>query len=70
MKKKLPVDGGMRVRTWTVLSDCVEDGIGYGWQRAHKHTDKPDEDALKEAIYDAVTGEISQYFSFDDQVDE
>jgi hypothetical protein len=31
----------MSVRAYTVLSRTVEEGVAYGWQCAHKHTDDP-----------------------------
>lgn len=42
------ISGGMRVRAYEVLSRAVEDGVEYGWRRAHKHTDTPGQDAIKD----------------------
>lgn len=63
---KHPVTGGMRVRSYEVLTRAVEDGVNCGWRRAHKHTDMPGEEAIKEAIYNAVTNAICEYFSFEE----
>jgi hypothetical protein len=69
MKKK-PIKGEMRVRTYDVFSRALEEGIAYGYHRAHKHTDKPDEEAMKEAIHQAVTNAVCEYFNFGDDYDE
>ena len=56
--------------TYRVMSDAVERGVAYGWQRAHKHTDKPDETAILSAIEEAVTNEMCEYFWFSVAPDE
>ena len=58
----------MRVKEYTVLVDCVERGVAYGMNRAYKHTDTPASDYIKQQITDAVLSEISEYFSFDNEV--
>lgn len=56
----------MRPNEYLVLSECVEDGINLGYTRAHKHTDTPTEQQIKEAIEQSVMTEICQYFYFED----
>jgi len=52
--------------TYKLLQQCIEDGIDYGYHRAHKHIETPNEDALKQAIFNAVMLEICEWFRFDD----
>mgnify|MGYP001571359418 FL=1 len=54
----------MKANEYQVLVRAVEEGIGYGWMRAHKHVDDPDEHAIKDAITDAVINSICEWFSF------
>lgn len=54
----------VKVNLYRVISDQVENGIEYGWSRAHKHTNKPDEDLIRSAIYDAVMLYIAEYIDF------
>ena len=68
--RRLPVTGGMKVNAYRVLSRAVEEGTDYGWTRAHKHTDKPDEDGIKEEVVQAVINEICEYFKFDEPEEE
>ncbi len=56
----------MRVRSYDVLRRAVEEGIDCGWQRAHKHSDTPTADHIKDHIYGAVMNNIGEYFDFDD----
>jgi hypothetical protein len=58
----------MRVRAYEVLSRAVEEGVAYGWRRAHKHTDSPGEDAVQQEVVQAVLNELCEYFGFDDEV--
>jgi hypothetical protein len=60
----------MRVNEWTVLTRAIEDGVAYGWERAHKHTDDPSPDFIKQTIEQAVENSISEVFTFDDEDEE
>ena len=51
-------------KTYALLDRCVEEGIQYGWNRAHKHTDTPDEIWIREQIHQAIMNEISDWFDF------
>jgi hypothetical protein len=65
-KTKRPVRGGMKVRAYDVLRRALEEGAEYGWRRAHKHTDAPDEETIKDQIVTAILNEVCEYFDFDD----
>jgi hypothetical protein len=56
----------MKIRAYPVLCRAVEEGVVYGWQRAHKHIDTPDAATIEEQIVTAVLSEICQYFDFDE----
>jgi hypothetical protein len=56
----------MKPNTYVILQDCLEKGISAGWYRAHKHTDTPGEETIKEKIEEAILLEISNYFIFDE----
>lgn len=62
MKRKMIVAGILRCDVWGVLQECVENGVAYGWARAHKHTAKPDEELIKDQIYDGVMNAIAARF--------
>lgn len=51
--------------TYALARACVEAGVTYGWQRAHKHTDTPDPDAIRSEIEDAIMLELSERFRWD-----
>lgn len=44
---------------------AVDQGITVGWNRAHKHVEKPDETLMKAAMNDAIMGKFYEYFTFD-----
>jgi|688.fasta_scaffold306056_5 hypothetical protein len=54
----------MKTNEYKIITDCIEKGIDCGFTRAHKHTDNPSEESLKNEIYDAIMLEICEYFTF------
>ncbi len=59
MKHKLKPD------TYALARECVEDGVAYGYRRAHKHTDTPTPEAIHAAIVEAIMLELSGRFRWD-----
>ncbi len=56
----------IRMLSYQVMARAVDEGVCYGYRRAHKHTDAPDEETLTMAIYDAVLSSICEVFEFDE----
>ena len=40
----------MRANEYLIMSDCIENGVSCGWHRAHKHTENPTEEQVKDEI--------------------
>ena len=59
----------MKAKNNKLIERCVEDGIKWGLQRAHKHTDKPSMDRIAAHIHEAVIAEIYEWFSFGEPFD-
>jgi hypothetical protein len=53
-------------KTHPLLEKTIEEGVIYGYRRAHKHTDEPTESEICTAISDAVMLQISEAFDFID----
>lgn len=66
MSKK--ISGSIRANCYDILSRAIEEGVTYGWQRAHKHTDTPSTEQVCEEIKQAVMNAISEVFFFDDSI--
>lgn len=52
------------VRLYDIVARAVDEGIGYGWRRAHKHTAKPDADAILAELAQAVMNELCEVLDF------
>lgn len=61
------VRGGMKVRAYDVLRRAIEEGVEYGWRRAHKHTDSPDAETIKDQVVTGILNEVCEYFDFNDE---
>jgi hypothetical protein len=56
----------MRVNTYNLLSQCVEDGIATGWMHAHKHAEHPAGEFIYECLERDIMNAICERFTFDD----
>jgi hypothetical protein len=56
----------MKPDSYKLLMRCIEDGIEYGWNRAHKHEDNPSPEHIKEQIELAIQTEVCEWFIFDE----
>jgi len=55
----------MKPNWYNLINRAVEEGVERGYNKAHKYTDKPDEQVFKDTIIDAVILEICKIISFD-----
>ena len=55
----------IKFRSYKIISRAVEEGVAYGYQRAHKHTDTPSEELMKQEIEDAVTQALDEVIDFE-----
>lgn len=56
----------IKFKTYQLIERAVEDGLAYGYRKAHKHTDNPDEETLKQLILDAIMQEFSEIINFEE----
>jgi hypothetical protein len=62
----LRLDSTVRLNTYKIVSDAIENGIKYGYRRAHKHIENPSEDTIIEQIHLAVMNDLCDIINFDD----
>lgn len=55
----------LKANVYAILNDCVSNGIEAGWNKAHKHTDRPTADHVKDMILNYIMNEIGEKFKFD-----
>jgi hypothetical protein len=56
----------MKPNTYVILERAVEEGARLGYRRAFKHVENPSEEAIVEAITEAVMLSVSEVFMFSD----
>lgn len=56
----------MKPRTYSILSDAVEEGARLGVKRAYKHNDAPTDEQIAGNVANAIMLCITERFSFDD----
>lgn len=57
----------MKPKIATILEKAIDEGIHYGWHRAHKHTDTPDSHFIKGEIDNAIWNAIHEVFEFGEE---
>lgn len=55
----------MRFKAYEIITRAIEEGIDYGYRRAFKHVDKPDEELIKTQIYEAITNALSEVIDWE-----
>lgn len=65
--KKVQTKSAVKVRAYEVIWRAVNEGVGYGYQRAHKHTDKPSEEHVRDQIEQAVMNALCEILDFGDE---
>ena len=56
----------MNANMHKILEHVLDVGIELGWRRAHKHTDTPSAELLKNSIEQAIWDELYEWMVFDD----
>ena len=55
----------MRIKMYELIEKIVEQGTEAGYNRAHKHTDTPNEATIKQCIEQYIMQHFDDYFVFD-----
>jgi hypothetical protein len=56
----------MRPKFHKILETAVEEGVRYGYRRAHKHIENPTEGAIIDNVVEQVMNSLDEYFTFED----
>jgi predicted Zn-dependent protease with MMP-like domain len=56
----------MKPKVLPILEECIDRGIIYGYNQAHKHISNPDLNTVADCISKSIMHEIYEYFNFDD----
>jgi hypothetical protein len=56
----------MKPKLHKILETAVEQGVSYGYNRAHKHVENPTEGAIIDSIVEQVMNSLDEWFEFDD----
>ena len=46
---------------------AIEEGVRYGYNRAHKHIDNPQESVIVDNIVEQVMSSLDEWFDFEDE---
>ena len=57
----------MKPKFRKVLEIAVEQGVSYGYNRAHKHVENPTEGAIIDSIVEQVMNSLDDWFEFEDE---
>ncbi len=60
----------MKPKFRKVLEIAVEQGVSYGYHRAHKHIENPSESVIIDNIVDNVIDSLDDWFDFENENNE
>jgi hypothetical protein len=55
----------VKVRIYSLVKKCVEDGAALGVRRAKKHADDPSEDIVVEHVITEIMNQLDEWFMFE-----
>ena len=55
----------LKVDVYKIVARAVEEGVNYGWMRAHKYVEKPSEDIIKDEMERGVMLMLDGVIKFD-----
>lgn len=56
----------LKLKTYSILSDAVEEGLGYGYQRAYKYSNSPTKEQMIETMLHCVMLSLDDVVNFGD----
>tara|TARA_R110002126_G_scaffold157613_6_gene305093 strand:- start:435 stop:614 length:180 start_codon:yes stop_codon:yes gene_type:complete len=59
----------MKVKMYPLIERLVDEGIEAGWNRAHKHTDAPIEETIKNCIQEYIMNGFDEAFEFNQEAE-
>lgn len=57
----------VKVNLYRLISDAVDEGLGFGLNRAHKHTDRPSREVIEENCHREIMLAIEHVIRFGDE---
>ena len=57
----------MRIKIYQLSEQIVQTGTDAGYDRAHKHTDTPNEATIKQCIEQYIMQGFDEYFEFSEE---
>lgn len=57
----------IRLKVYDLFEQAVESGVAYGYNRAHKHTERPSEETIKNEIIRSVMSSLDELIVWDDR---
>ena len=59
----------MKPKVNKILEMAVEQGVSYGYRRAHKHIENPTEGAIIDSVVEQVMNSLDEWFDFEEEND-
>ena len=61
----MKIKNTIKFNTYNILSEAITQGINWGWIHAHKHSNTPSEDTIKDYIYEDIMNSLSEIFNYE-----
>lgn len=64
---KIKVKNSVKLKSYTIIEEAVNRGVGFGWHRAHKYVDNPTEEIIKENMLNEVMLALTEILDFNEE---
>lgn len=59
----------MKIKMYNLISECIERGVDFGYNRSYKYVDNPDKTSMVENIHREIMNQLCDYIDFGDDYD-
>jgi hypothetical protein len=64
--KNVKIKATVKIKAYNIISRAVEEGIDFGYRRAHKYTNTPSEDTIKDELEREIMNSLCEVLEFSD----
>lgn len=68
MSQYVSIEASIKLDVYKIIRESIDKSIDHGWNRAHKYTEIPGIDHIKEELLNSIMNDLCQIIKFDENI--